>query len=170
MRVRTLLRYLIGDRQAILEVAANPHALWLGLLFVLSAGFAREYDGEDLLHEPWHLLIPLAASLASSFFLYTIAYGAQPLPWGQRRPFFAGYRSFLGLFWMTAPLAWLYAIPYERFWSEGDAARANLATLGLVAAWRVVLMIRVLQVTMRYQLVAAVLLVELRPLGETGMI
>src|SRR5690606_27027773 len=51
--------------------------------------------------------------------------------------------AFLALFWATAPLALLYAIPYERFLGEMDAARANLLTLGLVAAWRVVLTARV---------------------------
>jgi len=35
----------------------------------LLPAFAREYDGEDLLHEPWHLLLPLVASLATSFIL-----------------------------------------------------------------------------------------------------
>ena len=48
---------------------------------------------------------------------------------------------------MTAPLAWLYAIPYERFLSPGDATSANLWTLALVALWRVLLMVRVVSVT-----------------------
>jgi len=60
MGIGTLLRYLIGDRKAILAIAGSRHSLWIGFLFVLSAGLAREYDGEDLLHEPWHALIPLA--------------------------------------------------------------------------------------------------------------
>jgi hypothetical protein len=47
VRVRTLFRYLTGDRQAILELAADRHALWIGLLFVLSAGFAREVIRPD---------------------------------------------------------------------------------------------------------------------------
>ena len=57
MGVRTFLRYLIGDRAAILAIAASRPAHWVGALFVLSAAFAREYDGEDLWHEPWHLVI-----------------------------------------------------------------------------------------------------------------
>ena len=52
---------------------------------------------------------------------------------------------------MTAPLAWLYAIPYERFLSPVGATRANLWTLGLVAAWRVLLIIRVLVVLLSYR-------------------
>src|SRR5690349_21302235 len=72
----TLLAYLVGSRKAVLQVANSRTALWLGLLFVLSAGFAREYDGEDLWHEPWHLMLPLVASLGTSFVLYLIVYFA----------------------------------------------------------------------------------------------
>ena len=41
VQFRTLLRYLIGDRRAILELAANRWTLPLGALFVLSAALAR---------------------------------------------------------------------------------------------------------------------------------
>ncbi len=165
MTIRTLLRYLIGDRQAILAIAADRQALWLGLLFVLSAGFARDYDGQDLLHEPWHLLIPAGASLATSFLLFLITFALvtaknPPKP-GVRStpPFAAAYRMFLNLFWLTAPLAWLYAIPYERFLPAVGATQANLWTLGLVSLWRVALMVRVVSVLMGYRALAALCLV-----------
>jgi hypothetical protein len=148
MGIGTLLGYLIGNRAAILTLAAHPRAWVVGLVFVLSAGFAREYDGEDLLHEPWHLLLPLAASLGSSFFLYCILYGISTFSRQDGPSFFAAYRSFLSLFWLTAPLAWLYAIPYERFLDPLAATNANLATLALVSAWRVALMVRVAVVLM----------------------
>jgi hypothetical protein len=147
MGVGTLVRYLIlGDRQAIRTIARSRHALAVGALFVLSAGLAREYDGEDLLHEPWHLLLPFAASVAASAVLYVASVG-HPCRKGNG---FRGYFSFLALFWMTAPLAWLYAVPYERFLSARQATAANLLTLAVVAAWRVALMARVLQVGMGY--------------------
>jgi hypothetical protein len=143
MGVMTLLRFLVGDSDAILRIAGDRNALWIGFVFVLSAGFAREYDGQDLLREPWHLLLPLAASLAAATVLYLIihvtSYGTESVAW----PSVLAYLSFLGLFWMTAPLAWLYAVPYERFMSKESAINANLATLGVVALWRVVLMVRV---------------------------
>src|ERR1700751_1245326 len=126
MGLVTLLRFLIGDRAAILQLAGSRWTLLIGLLFVLSAGFAREYDGEDLLHEPWHLLLPMAASLVSSFLLYCILYGFSTFNRQDGPSFFAGYRSFLSLFWLTAPLAWLYAIPYERFLDPLPATQANL--------------------------------------------
>jgi hypothetical protein len=147
MGIRTLAGYLIGRRGPILEFAASRWTAVLGFLFVLSAAFAREYDGADLLHEPHHLLAPLGASLLSSFVLFNISY---PLSKPKTRNYFGAYWAFLGLFWMTAPLAWLYAVPYERFLTPEDAMRANLYTLGLVSAWRVALMVRVVVVHMNY--------------------
>ena len=58
-----------------------------------------------------------------------------------------GWLSFMGLFWMTAPVAWIYAIPVERFVDSISAAWANVALLSLVSLWRVLLMTRVIQVT-----------------------
>ncbi|MFO0841704.1 MAG: hypothetical protein U0797_04780 [Gemmataceae bacterium] len=131
MNVRILLRYLLGRRDAIEAIAGNRNALWIGLLFVLSAGFAREYDGEDLWNEPGYLVIPLGASLVSSSLLFLLAYGIAAGNGGARwGMFFPSYFAFLGLFWMTAPLAWLYAVPYEHFLSPVEAMRANLVTLG----------------------------------------
>jgi hypothetical protein len=74
MNIRTVLRYLVGNRQAIRDLASSRWTLLVGFLFVLSAGFARDYDGKDLLQEPWHLLLPLVASLASSFLLFCLAW------------------------------------------------------------------------------------------------
>jgi hypothetical protein len=159
MRIGTLFRYLIGNRQAILEIASDRRALGIGFLFVLSAGFAREYDGKDLLHEPWHLFIPLGASLLNSFLLFLIPYTLLARKSKECLPFKAAYRTFLGLFWMTAPLAWLYAIPFDRFLTPEDATQANLWALAIVSTWRVCLMIRVLCVLMNFHAAQAVFLV-----------
>jgi hypothetical protein len=161
MHIGTVARYLVGDRQAILDVARNRHALWLGALFVLSAGFAREYDAEDLLHEPWHLALPFVASLGASFLLFLVVSCIFMELGAPLRPLVSHYLGFLGLFWMTAPLAWLYAVPYERFLSPAGAVQANLATLAVVAAWRVALMVRVLIVLFGYGPGAAIGLVVL---------
>lgn len=157
MSPKTLLQFLMGRREAILEVATNRQALGIGLLFVLSAALARDYDGADLLAEPWHLLIPLIAStLAARVFWGLLCYvhGTGPNS-GPHVPF----TSLLSLFWMTAPLAWLYAIPVERFLGPADAASANLGLLGIVALWRVVLMIRATTVILGCRLIEAVFLV-----------
>jgi hypothetical protein len=156
----TICRFLVGQRDAIRQISDSRGALWLGLLFVLSAGFAREYDGEDLLHEPWHLLIPLAASVASSFLLYCLIHVVARMR-GVREPFWLGYRRLLALYWLTAPLAWLYAIPFERFTSAPQAVSANLWLLGIVALWRVALMTRVVSVLYQCHWLAALFVVML---------
>lgn len=146
MTISTLIGYLVGRRQAILDVATTRSAVWLGLVFVISAGFAREYDGEDLLHAPWHLFLPLAASLATSFLLFCLLWLAIGDEGNHAVTSFRSYPSFLGLYWMTAPLAWLYALPVERFLSATESIEANLALLAIVSVWRVVLMTRVIAV------------------------
>lgn len=161
MSTVTLFRYLLGDRAAILRIAETRGAVWVGALLVLSAGLAREYDGADLLHEPWRLLIPFAASLGTSWLLYCLVYAAALGHVVESPPFRSTFVSFLSLYWMTAPLAWLYAAPVERFLSAGDATCANLCLLGIVAFWRVLLMTRVVQVLFGASFVAAFWLVML---------
>lgn len=142
----TLGRFLLGRRDAILSLAACRQTLWLGLMLVFSAALAREYDGEDLLHEPWHLLLPLVASLVTSFILFGLI---SLVAWCRHAGFsgfWSRYRKFLGLYWMTAPLAWMYAIPVERFLSAGDATTTNLNLLAIVSLWRVLLMTRIVSV------------------------
>ncbi len=139
---RTVVDFLLFKREAILKVAASKSASWIGLLFVIAAGFAREYDGEYLIAEPWHLVLPLAASLIGCtamvlpIFLFLKCNGEKECSFAEV------FRSFLNVYWMTAPLALVYGIPVERFFDPGDATRANLYLLGIVAVWRVLLMIR----------------------------
>lgn len=165
MKTSTLFRFLVGDRDAILTIAASRSSFLISTLFVISAGFAREYDGEDLIHEPWHILRPLGASLLSGTTLFLLVHGAAMLrhrrATGSRPSFLIAYRTFLTLFWMTAPMAWLYAVPYERFMTPVDAVGVNLCTLGFVAAWRVVLITRVVQVIYGIHPAAAFFLVML---------
>ena len=79
----------------------------IGALLVLSAGLARNYDSHDLQRQWWRLLLPFAASTLAAALLFgvvalLIQAGATiaPLGWG-----------ILGLFWLTAPFAWLYGLP-----------------------------------------------------------
>lgn len=144
MTLTTLARFLLLQRDAIECVAGSRGALPLGVLLVFGAALAREYDRSDLLAEPIHLFLPLLASLASSLLLWGLLWivsSSKRLPGDC-----PSYASFLRCFWMTAPLAWFYAIPVERFLSEGDAVEANFWMLGLVALWRVVVIIRVIQI------------------------
>ena len=71
--MRLLIRYLLGSRGEILELASR-RTRFVGFLLVLSAGVAREWDGKNPL---WHMLVPAGVSLLASFLL--------PLRW-LRRP------------------------------------------------------------------------------------
>ncbi len=138
--------FMLGRKDAIDSVAKSTNALWVGLLFVLSAGLAREYDGEYLAREPWHLLLPLGASLVTSLVLYVLVYlaarghGVTKLRW------WGGYRTLLTFYWMTAPLAWLYAVPVERFLDPLQATQVNFGLLAIVSVWRVLLLTRAISV------------------------
>jgi hypothetical protein len=108
---------------------------------VLTAGIAREYDRAYVAERPELFLLPIAASLATA----TLLYGSLRLfvlrgPRGQAR---GRFRAFLGLFWLTAPLAWIYAVPVERFLEPVPAALLNITFLAVVATWRVALISRV---------------------------
>src|SRR5688572_18445448 len=96
--VATLLRFFIGDREAILRLAQSRHTLWLGAIFVLAAGLAREYDQEYLLHAPWYLAIPFVASTVLSFLFFLVVSRWSGDFDGPPRPFWAEYRAYLGLF------------------------------------------------------------------------
>jgi hypothetical protein len=113
---------------------------------VLSAGFAREYDGEYLVADWWYVVIPLAASLVGSFALTLIVWITAWFRGVRSVGLFTTFGAVLNAYWMTAPLAWLYAIPVERILGEVDAVRFNLALLGIVSIWRVALMVRSLSI------------------------
>jgi len=159
MTLKTLVGFLIGRQDAILQVATSRSALWVAGLFVLSAGFAREHDQEDLRADPWYVLLPLAASLLTSCILFLLVYMVSLRRTVEPVPIRGAYRSFLTTYWMTAPLAWLYAIPVERIYTDADATGANLSLLALVALWRVALITRVVQVLFGASLGAAFVLV-----------
>jgi hypothetical protein len=154
--LRTIAEFLFFRREAILQVAASASARWLGLVFVISAGFAREYDGEYLIAEPWHLVLPLAASIVGCLALTLLV---QIVAWCRSvrnvSPF-AVFLAILSVYWMTAPMAWLYAIPFERFLSPGSATQANLVLLGVVSVWRFSLMIRSISVLFGATMLASI--------------
>jgi hypothetical protein len=161
MRVATIFAYLAGDRRAILAIASDRMALAVGALLVLSAALARNYDRASLIHEPWRLLGPFVASLAVSVALFLVIYGVARWKGMESPGISRAYLAFLALYWMTAPLAWLYGIPYERFLTPLPAVDANLWTLTLVSIWRVALMTRVVSVIFGMRLSAALALVML---------
>jgi hypothetical protein len=149
----TIFLFLAGQRRAIERVAASPRSLWLGLAFVVLAGIFREYDQEALLFEPWHLMLPLAASTGLAGLLFGVVY---LIVFDNRRgPGSFEFRQLLSCLWMCAPMAALYAIPVERWGSAVEATRWNLTFLGIVSVWRVTLISRVISVLFQFSFLTA---------------
>ena len=138
----TLLRYLAFDEDAIRRIAAAPRVILAGAVLVVAAGLARDYDGEDLLAEPWHLAGGLAISTVVSTLMAGLLW-LQAVRSPERPPFRMVWPRFVGLFWLTAPMAWLYAVPWERVAEPLTATKLNLWTLLLVSVWRVALTTKV---------------------------
>lgn len=150
----TLLHCLFGSATAIWSVAVGRNWWPLGPLLVLLTAIPRSYDQTWIAEKPFLWIFgPLIFSWFSGLFLFSVLNGLF-LCW-RRSPdlpkpgFSAQLASFMGLFWLTAPLAWLYALPVERFLDSLAATKANLVLLGLVATWRVLLIARVLNVVNR---------------------
>ena len=140
-------RFMFGAASAIREVASNRAALWTGIVLVLLTGIARNYDQSYFLDTPMWLIGPLAFSFFSGSFLYGILIrGIARRHFQDDRRNEKQWATFMAAFWMTAPIAWLYAIPVERFLDSYHAPQANIALLGIVSLWRVLLMSRILAV------------------------
>ncbi|TWU18301.1 hypothetical protein [Allorhodopirellula heiligendammensis] len=146
LRLRDPLLFLFGVRSSIQRVLRCPKAIWLALTLVATAAIAREYDAVSWLHDPRDLVAPFAASLliGSIVFLFVmiglVSIGRNsPSVWRDYRVFMTGY-------WMTAPLAWLYAIPIESMADEVTALKFNLTMLSVVSIWRVLLFSRVVAI------------------------
>lgn len=164
MTVGTIARYLIGDAQAIREAAASKATFWIGIILVLITSIPRNYDQTYILEKPFLWVFgPLLFSIVSGTWLFLITYLAtwrRHLPKNEdgrspRNPH--AWRTFMGVFWLTAPIAWLYAIPVERFMDSVSAAKANVALLSVVSLWRVLLMTRIIQVLSGMYFVRALL-------------
>jgi hypothetical protein len=144
MRPADLLLYLFGNRGAIERVAATRHAWIIGAILVLSAGVARNYDHLDLLRQPEWFIGPFAASLVSVGFIFLWISG--PLKLHKAGRYWKQLGTFLVLAWLTAPCAWIYGIPVESMTDIVTATQWNIAFLGIVAFWRVAIIVRAVSV------------------------
>src|SRR2546430_13882227 len=142
-----VFRFVVGHADEIREVASSGAAMWTSIILVLLTGIARNYDQTFILESPMWLIGPLVFSFFSGSFLYLIlirGFARRHFPEENRKE--KQWATFMALFWMTAPVAWLYAIPVERFLAPYRAAQANIALLALVSLWRVLLMSRIMSV------------------------
>lgn len=147
----TIFRYLFGHVEAIKAVAASRASIWTGIILVFLTSIARNYDQTHINEDPIKWLFgALLFSLVSGSWLFLVSYCIfvrREMGDEDKKSVWLHWPQFMGLFWMTAPVAWLYAIPVERFMESVPAAKANVVLLQIVSLWRVLLMARVLQVT-----------------------
>jgi hypothetical protein len=116
------------------QIRTHWHAyLVFGLLFTWLAGIGRYWDNPRA--ELWQYL-----GLGSVAYVFVLAL----LIWvllTPLRPKNWSYRNVLLFLTLTAPPAVLYAIPVEKFMSLENARTANAWFLGLIATWRVALLV-----------------------------
>ncbi len=107
--------------------------LVLGLLLVWLAGVGRHWDDTeaDMLQ---------ASGIGSLIYVFLLAGYLWLFLW-PLAPERWGYRQALTVICMTAPPAFLYAVPIERWMNLEMSHAVNLTALGIVAVWRVALFI-----------------------------
>jgi len=149
----TIIRYLFGQAEAIRTVASARSAIWTGIILVFLTSIARNYDQTHISENAFRWVFgSLLFSVVSGTWLFLVSYcgfARRGMVDKDREAIWSHWPQFMGLFWMTAPIAWLYAIPVERFMEPVAAAKTNITLLVIVSIWRVLLMSRVLQVVCR---------------------
>lgn len=111
----------------------NFRHLAFGLVCTWIVGMGRYWDSADA---------TLAQHMGIGSLIYVMALGL--LIWLVGRPLAGSdwsFRRLLTFITLTSPPALLYAIPVERLCDSSTAQSLNLGLLGLVAAWRVALLV-----------------------------
>ncbi len=146
--VGTWIRYLFGHAESIRALARSAGAWQVSLALVLLTSIARNYDQTWIGEKPFHWIagnILFSTVSGSALFVWVRIFMTNRID-DPNVPFGASWRQFMGLFWGTAPVAWLYAIPVERWAGSMEAAHFNLTLLAVVSLWRVLLMARIIGV------------------------
>lgn len=128
--VARLLTFRLTQKE-FLELGARH--LVFGLVCAWLVGMGRYWDDPGA-----HLLQRLGVGsviyvFALSLFLWLLIWPLRPQNWS--------YRNLLIFVSLVAPPAILYAIPVERWFTLSAATNFNILFLGVVAAWRVALLV-----------------------------
>lgn len=146
--VGTWIRFLFGHAESIRTLARSAGAWQVSLALVLLTSIARNYDQTWIGEKPLHWIagnILFSTVSGTALVFWTRMFMANRID-DPNVSFGDSWRQFMGLFWGTAPVAWLYAIPVERWAGSMEAAHFNLTLLAVVSLWRVLLMARVIGV------------------------
>ncbi|HEX5966440.1 MAG TPA: hypothetical protein VFY51_10940 [Pyrinomonadaceae bacterium] len=104
-----------------------------GLIFTWLAGIGRYWDNPRAGLWQYAGLGSVAYVFVLALFIWLLLAPLRPKNWS--------YQNVLLFLTLTAPPAVLYAIPVEKFMSLENARTANAWFLGLIAAWRVALLV-----------------------------
>lgn len=135
------------------------HLAIAGVVFAWIAGLGRYWD-----HPSAHIWQYMGLGSVVYIFVLSALIWILALPLRPERWSYLSVLTFVGL---TSPLAWLYAIPVERFVPISTAVTANVLFLAIVAMWRVALYVYFLRVIAKLS-GAKVFVLTLLPL--TGII
>ena len=135
------------------------HLAIAGVVFAWIAGLGRYWD-----HPSAHIWQYMGLGSVIYIFVLSALIWILALPLRPDRWSYLSVLTFVGL---TSPLAWLYAIPVERFVPISTAVTANVLFLAIVAMWRVALYVYFLRVIAKLS-GAKVFVLTLLPL--TGII
>lgn len=138
--IRDVQNTLLFRREA-LSITYSGRHLAFGCLATLVAGAGRHWDNPRA--EVFQNLgfVSLSVIIGLSLVLWLMTWPLGPDNWSFRRVL-----TFCSL---TAPLAWLYAVPVERWMPLSSAQAINVWFLAVVALWRVALWWRFLDVSAR---------------------
>lgn len=104
-----------------------------GLIFTWLAGIGRYWDNPRAGLWQYAGLGSVAYVFVLALFIWLLLAPLRPKNWS--------YQNVLLFLTLTAPPAVLYAIPVEKFMSLENARTANAWFLGLIATWRVALLV-----------------------------
>jgi len=123
---------LLTFRNVKIDTSSSPiaYGLW-AITLAWIAGIGRYWDHPS----PSVFEISGLRSVAYIFVLSTILY---LIVWPLKRKRWSWFAVFVFV-GLTSPLAWLYAVPVERFTSASTAIALNVRFLMVVALWRVAL-------------------------------
>ena len=134
----------------------GAHYVAFAILSAWLAGIGRYWDNPRA--ELWQFLGlgSVAYLFVLSVILWLLIMPLRPANWS--------FKSILVFVGMTSPLAFLYAIPVERFMTLRDSQSVNVWFLAIVATWRVVLLFLYFKRSARFRRLPA-LVATLLPLA-----
>jgi hypothetical protein len=130
-----LLLAQFGHRESILRAVDSRFGIVLMLLLVTSAAICREYDVSSFMVETEELAYPFIVSFVLASILFVVVAVMRQIAKCSLAEDVGNYERFLLGYWLTAPIAWFYAIPIETisYWRFWDSHAPNSSPISTTA-------------------------------------